>query len=379
VVVTLLRDKQAGAQAFDLAAIGKTVDAPSFAHLAKGEYHGGPSELKHHENASLDTSRPFCHGPTILDEDWLGNARIVSSIIGRTVLADRAFAPFGEMYNNFGSTTQDETMFTGDTEDILGTSDCCFDTPNRELSAGQGRWLSPDAAGFSAVDPSNPQSWNRYAYVMNNPVTYTDPTGLDYGFPTRLYSLDAVSNDGSIYMIDGLQVSQGAFMSQLDAGNGAGGGEFWATSNGNGHWVQVGGIGCDASMMCALPIVDWSADLPDLSLLAANNAPSNVSCNSTTGICVPAKMIPPPGYSPVKNAVKWYLCGNGPFDNIKNYTLEGLGKGALVGGFLGSEFGPAGTFLGATGGAVEGFFSGDAVGWVAAAGCQAAGMYGPAS
>src|SRR5208282_2294226 len=129
----------------------------------------------------------------------------------------------------------------------------------------------------------------------------------------------------------------------------------------------------------ALGLPEWSGKTASGPVVAANNAPSNVSCNSTTGICVPAKMIPPPGYSPVKNAVKWYLCGNGPFDNIKNYTLEGLGKGALVGGFLGSEFGPAGTFLGATGGAVEGFFSGDAVGWVAAAGCQAAGMYGPAS
>src|SRR6202007_1006705 len=27
-------------------------------------------------------------------------------------------------------------------------------------------------------------------------------------------------------------------------------------------------------------------------------------------------------------AIKWYLCGHGSFDNIKNYTLEGLGKGA---------------------------------------------------
>jgi len=28
------------------------------------------------------------------------------------------------------------------------------------------------------VDPTNPQSWNRYAYVVNSPTTMTDPKGL---------------------------------------------------------------------------------------------------------------------------------------------------------------------------------------------------------
>jgi hypothetical protein len=29
------------------------------------------------------------------------------------------------------------------------------------------------------VDPTNPQSWNRYAYVLNNPLIAIDPLGLD--------------------------------------------------------------------------------------------------------------------------------------------------------------------------------------------------------
>jgi hypothetical protein len=37
-------------------------------------------------------------------------------------------------------------------------------------------WLSPDPL---AGDISNPQSLNRYAYVLNNPTTLTDPLGLD--------------------------------------------------------------------------------------------------------------------------------------------------------------------------------------------------------
>jgi RHS repeat-associated protein len=42
-----------------------------------------------------------------------------------------------------------------------------------------GRFLSPDPGGVSVVNPTNPQSWNMYSYALNNPLTNTDPTGLD--------------------------------------------------------------------------------------------------------------------------------------------------------------------------------------------------------
>src|SRR5207244_4311568 len=53
-----------------------------------------------------------------------------------------------------------------------------FDFPAREYNPRQGRWISPDPAGLSAVSLGNPQTWNRYAYVGNNPLLNTDPTGL---------------------------------------------------------------------------------------------------------------------------------------------------------------------------------------------------------
>ncbi|TAM80930.1 MAG: DUF2778 domain-containing protein [Acidobacteria bacterium] len=45
----------------------------------------------------------------------------------------------------------------------------------REVSSALGRWMTPDLLGG---DVSNPQSLNRYAYVLNNPTTFTDPLGL---------------------------------------------------------------------------------------------------------------------------------------------------------------------------------------------------------
>ena len=48
----------------------------------------------------------------------------------------------------------------------------------RYYSSGMGRMMSPDPAGVRAVKLANPQTWNWYAYVQNNPLRFTDPTGM---------------------------------------------------------------------------------------------------------------------------------------------------------------------------------------------------------
>jgi RHS repeat-associated protein len=47
----------------------------------------------------------------------------------------------------------------------------------RCFSSAQGRFTSPDPMMASAK-VSNPQSWNRYTYGFNNPLRFTDPTGM---------------------------------------------------------------------------------------------------------------------------------------------------------------------------------------------------------
>jgi RHS repeat-associated protein len=105
--------------------------------------------------------------------DWLGSSRFASTT-SQTMYSSTAYAPYGEPYAQAGTT---DISFTGQNADS-GTGD--YDFLFREYSI-QGRWPSPDPAGLAAVNPVDPQSWNRYAYVVNAPTELTDPLGLcDY-------------------------------------------------------------------------------------------------------------------------------------------------------------------------------------------------------
>lgn len=121
---------------------------------------------------------------TYFHKDWLGSLRMIS-LPNRTVQPIMAYAPFGEGY---GTSTPMDVEFTAggysftvlDNENGSGSlQDFMF----RRYSPSQGRWISPDPAGLAAVDPTNPQTWNRYAYVANNPLSFVDPSGLFRAFP----------------------------------------------------------------------------------------------------------------------------------------------------------------------------------------------------
>jgi RHS repeat-associated protein len=108
--------------------------------------------------------------------DWLGSSRVASTTT-RTLYYDGAYAPFGENYAETGTA---DRSFTGQNQDLTpGSTGLLYDFLNREQHSTEGRWISPDPAGINAVDPTNSQSWNRYAYVLNNPLSNIDPLGLD--------------------------------------------------------------------------------------------------------------------------------------------------------------------------------------------------------
>jgi RHS repeat-associated protein len=138
----------------------------------------GQTEIQSFE--PLPGGGTFVHRPGSLTNYWrhpdvLGSSRLATTLPGRLKFYDVAYAPFGEDYAGSGTT---DLSFTGQTQDTSTTVGGLYDFQFREYAARQGRWVSPDPAGSAAVDPLAPQTWNRYAYVMNNPLGYIDPLGL---------------------------------------------------------------------------------------------------------------------------------------------------------------------------------------------------------
>jgi hypothetical protein len=62
-----------------------------------------------------------------------------------------------------------------------------------------GRFMSPDPLGGSLA---NPQTLNRYAYVVNNPLRFTDPTGLYHCEGGSGGTQDDCNNGGGMWTTD---------------------------------------------------------------------------------------------------------------------------------------------------------------------------------
>ena len=133
-------------------------------------------------------------------QDWLGTERIRTTYNG-AVEGTFTSLPFGDAQATASGSDLDAYHFGSlDSDAETGTDHAQF----RQYSSTQGRWLSPDPYSGS-YDFTNPQSFNRYAYVMNNPLAYTDPFGL-YSY-TCITTPDEgegyAGDDGSVGVVGG--------------------------------------------------------------------------------------------------------------------------------------------------------------------------------
>jgi RHS repeat-associated protein len=102
--------------------------------------------------------------------DHLGSSRLLTSP-NQSIYDSEDFYPFGEQMSGASGTSH---KFTGKERDSESGNDY-FGA--RYYGSSLGRFMTPDPVGGHQEDP---QTLNRYAYVRNNPLSLTDPTGLDF-------------------------------------------------------------------------------------------------------------------------------------------------------------------------------------------------------
>jgi len=88
-----------------------------------------------------------------------------------TKVAEQRFYPWGQATRYTSGTQKTEYNFTGQRLD--GSTDLLY-YGARYYDPALRRWVQPDTL---VPEPGNPQDLNRYTYVRNNPLKYTDPTG----------------------------------------------------------------------------------------------------------------------------------------------------------------------------------------------------------
>lgn len=153
------------------------------------EYRGGPGV---HHNYIYAGSRPVVevsstNGVVTVNSLLVDHQGSISSIVTDSTgaaLVGESFTAYGnrrEASTWSGAPTSGElTIMNGVTREgytfqtVLGSMGLNHMNGRIEDSV-TGRFLSADPRG---TIPSNTQSWNRYSYVTNNPLTMTDPSGF---------------------------------------------------------------------------------------------------------------------------------------------------------------------------------------------------------
>lgn len=126
--------------------------------------------------------------PTVVytTTDHLGTPRIITNELGN-VKARRDFLPFGEEVSiNVGA--RSTALKYGTSEDDVRQKFTGYQKDKETgLDFAEARMYQNRFGRFTAVDPllasgknANPQTFNRYAYVGNNPLLRVDPNGEDW-------------------------------------------------------------------------------------------------------------------------------------------------------------------------------------------------------
>jgi RHS repeat-associated protein len=118
----------------------------------------------------------------------------------------------------------------------------------RYYSSSTGRFMSPDPGGMFVADAAFPQSWNQYSYVLNNPLTFIDPTGLDCVYVNNAGTgVDSIDSNSNVQECTGLDANGNPnggvwFNGTVDSGS--------VTADANSDWVFAHGTAGNNQFSC---------------------------------------------------------------------------------------------------------------------------------
>ncbi len=151
-------------------------------------------------------------------QDWLGTERMRTNSSGG-VEGTYQSLPFGDAFTVSGSDNDPYHFAELDHDTESNTEHAQF----RNYSSTQGRWLSPDpySGSYSFGDP---QSFNRYTYVRNNPLMAVDPSGMkmtfsadDPGAGVQEQQADAAAWNADAFWNNLWAQSEGRYNNPLDS------------------------------------------------------------------------------------------------------------------------------------------------------------------
>lgn len=188
--------------------------------------------------------------------DLLGSVLARSDAAG-SVVARFEYEPWGEPWSSSG--VQGSRQYNGR---VLDSATGLYDYGARTYAPALGRFISKDPAWASVI---HPQTANPYAYVVNNPYKYTDPSGR-IPFLIVTAGVGALIGAGSgaiISYVNTGEVSWSAVATGAVAGGviGAGGGALAA-------WGLTGSATASTGLVVGVGQMELAALLPTAKPLA---------------------------------------------------------------------------------------------------------------
>lgn len=238
---------------------------------------GGVTDYRHYiyagsEPVAIDSRKSSgTNSLNYLLSDHQGSIAAITNSAGAVVVGE-SFTAYGNRRN---PTTWSGAPGNSDLSTIAGVTRQGYtfqdalgqmglnDMVGRVQDATTGRFLSADP---NIPDPTDPQSYNRYSYTRNNPLTYTDPSGFDDTCSTSgpgcggsSGSMDPAERIDGFVTVYSASGSTYTYVTDQETAQGVGGGKITVTDVFQGDSIQWNAQGGMSNLLGSYHDGQWSS------------------------------------------------------------------------------------------------------------------------